>query len=411
MTGQAVEPRERLQSVMEQSDTTPGRAEIIQPDADGSYVKVTEGRFENDPVGRPRRRPKVIDARRDPEDMKGKTWDRNSPHDPARGGAEWDKEDTPGSREEGAWKDDREPNAQADHMPLDVPRAEPATPDVLTPDTRPPAAPPAPAATPPISPAVSNRASAKAQGKALAQTAVSSVMDKMRSEAARKGSLSLADIDAMQTDMAAEAAALSATFEQTLEDYAEARERANWDEKRDYPFDRLIVKRFSSLFQEKDLSRFDRISRRMLPGFFLSLGMILGPEAVDDYQEKCRLIVDRVRDEKGDAFDWEDVYAAKDARTLLLDALVEIAIRFEDFERRTNWFVELVNGNLAPPEDAPKDDAGWELSPAGVKNFLNTLLDDLRRVLATDQGRRHITKRHGADAVAAAEQIFDIIDS
>lgn len=258
--------------------------------------------------------------------------------------------------------------------------------------------------------AVANRASAEAWSEALAQTAVTSVMDKMCAEIQRKGSLNLADIGAMQNDMAAQAAALSGTFEQALKDYAEARERANWNEKRDYPFDRLIVKRFSSLFQEKDPSRFDRGSRRMLPGFFLALGMMLGPDSVDHYQERCRLIVDRIRDEKGDAFDWEDVYAAKDARTLLLDALVDIARRFDNFERRANWFIEMVNGNLTPVDESPSDDADWELNPAGVKNFLNTLLDDLRRVLATDQGKRHIAKRHGDDAVATIERVFEVID-
>jgi len=416
MTGEKVVPTERVEASVDMADT-PSRPQ--------------------------RKRPKVIDARQRPEDAEGQSWAMDGPIDgPAHEGKAWDP-DAPGEAGEGAswdpdapgkagdaasWDNEDAKNPQADAYVPDVkPEAvivsepvvasEPApvqpAPELIAEPIPEPPPPPKPKALPKLEPvkAAINPASAKAQGEVLAQAAVSSMVDKMRAEAARKGSLSVADIDAMQGEMNEQAVALTATFEKRLEEFAIARDRANWDEKRDYPFDRLIVKRFSALFQETDLSRFDRVSRRILPGFFMALNMILGPEAVEDLQARCRIVVDRVRMERGEVFDWEDVYAAKDARTLVLDALIVIAQQFDNFERRTEWFIELINGHLTPAEDAPKDDAGWELSPAGVKTFLNALLGDLRRVLSTDQGKRHISKRHGADAVAAAERVFRIIDS
>jgi hypothetical protein len=127
---------------------------------------------------------------------------------------------------------------------------------------------------------------AKEQSKVLAETVVTSMVDRVREEALKKGSLTVDDIDAMKGEFDKQAPALTETFEQSFEDYVKARERADWDQKRDYPFDRIIVKRFSPLFNETDMSRFDRVSRRMLPGFFMALSMMLGPEEVDEYQEK-----------------------------------------------------------------------------------------------------------------------------
>jgi len=421
LSGEKVDPRERFQTNLEKTPSQP-RAEILAPTGDGGgYAKVADGGADIDSPSRPRRkRPKVIDARQNAADAEGKSWDADDPSGgEAREGASWDKDDPEAAREAAGWDDDEAQNPQAEAY---VPDEKPAPQLVEDPKPEPAAArdpSPAPAPKPVAKPAPSlkevdeviNPASSKAQGEVLAKAAVTSMVDKMRAEAHRKGSLSVADIDAMRGELQSEAVALSATFANTLEEFAEARDRANWDEKRDYPFDRLIVKRFSALFKETDMSRFDRVSRRILPGFFLGLNMMLGPEAVEHLQERCRLVVERVREEKGEAFDWEDVYAAKDARTLVLDALVDIAVQFENFERRSEWFVELINGHLTPAEDVPKEDAGWELSPAGVKTFLITLLDDLRRVLSTDQGRQHIAKRHGPEAMAAANQLFKVIDA
>ena len=50
--------------------------------------------------------------------------------------------------------------------------------------------------------------------------------------------------------------------------------------------------------------------------------------------------------------------------------------------------------------------AGWQLNHAGLKNFLNALLGDLRANLETDNGKMRITKRFGADTCA---DLFDIL--
>lgn len=53
------------------------------------------------------------------------------------------------------------------------------------------------------------------------------MVDRVREEALKKGSLTVDDIDAMKGEFDKQAAALTETFEQSFEDYVKARERAD----------------------------------------------------------------------------------------------------------------------------------------------------------------------------------------
>ena len=74
-------------------------------------------------------------------------------------------------------------------------------------------------------PCIKNAASAKAQSKALAETTVTSMVDKMIAKAhANGGMLSIQDLDMMQADFAQQAQTIQADIEATLEGFADARE-------------------------------------------------------------------------------------------------------------------------------------------------------------------------------------------
>ena len=151
----------------------------------------------------------------------------------------------------------------------------------------------------------------------------------------------------------------------------------------------------------------DDLCRRMLPGFFVALGMMLGPEVVEEYQEKLRVVVERVRGDGTTVFNWDDVYKDPTAKTLALNAEVDVAMHFDEFEKRSNWFINMVNGHLTPNEPgAHANLAGWELSETGFKRFLHSLMGDLRAQLDTDSGKMAITKKYGGSTCA---DLFDII--
>jgi len=274
---------------------------------------------------------------------------------------------------------------------------------------QPPAAAPAPAPAAPIpkpAPKAQPKKAAPAdtsptgQSKAMAEAVVGSFVDRLKLKAHERGGyLTVDDLESMNEEFQQKAAALSTVFEQSFEDYVEARERSSWDTSRSFPFDRLIVKKFSHLFEDGEalMAGNDTISRRILPGFFMSINMMLGPDAIEDYQAKCRKIIDTLREKRGKAFTWEDGYKDTEANKVVQDAMITIAFQFEDLEKRSTWFIELVNAHLAPTEDGAPD-ALWQMSQGAFMRFFDALLSDLMATMDTEGGRMEVTKRYGVQA-------------
>ncbi len=276
--------------------------------------------------------------------------------------------------------------------PRPQPRPQPAAP--------PPAPPPAPAPKPAKKPAPPADTSPAGQSKAMAETVVGSFVDRLTRKAqASGGYLTVQDLQSMNQEFQEKAAALQSVFEQSFEDYVEARERSSWDQSRNFPFDRLIVKKFSYLFEKDEalMTGGDTLSRRMLPGFFMAVKMMMGPDATEDYQEKCRKIVNAIRAKRGQAFTWDDAYKNAAANKVVQDAMITIALQFENLQKRSIWFIDLVNAHLAPVgEGAP--DALWQMSQGAFMRFLDALLSDLMATMETEGGRMDITKRYGVNA-------------
>ena len=399
LSGDVVDNRERFQT----RDDAPPAAKPDKPDARPEKPDGPQSAHQ-----RLRRPPKVIDARKSVPDAK--VW---SP----------DAADGESESHEKTWVEPAAENPVADATPprklppppgiefIEDPEAPKPAPKPAPPPAAAPARPaPAPKAPTPKQP-VKKAPTPKTSSRVAAKTMVGSMVDRLRAEADRKGSLTVDDLNALQAEFDRQAEKLSVALERSFDTYVEARERAEWGLKRELPFDRIVVKAFSELFLEQDYSRFDRVSRRMLPGFFLALNMMLGEDLVNEYQEQCQLIVSRLREERGEAFDWEQVYRHEQSKGLMLDAAVTIATYFADFERRAAWFTDLINANLGPLEGAPREEAGWEMTPAGFKRFLDHPFKELRQELATDSGKLRITKRHGADTCARIFEILEAIEN
>ena len=89
-----------------------------------------------------------------------------------------------------------------------------------------------------------------------------------------------------------------------------------------------MVKPFAQMFAEKPSRK--GVTRRMLPGYFTAIGMLLGPDNVTSYHERCRGIVARLKSEVGEEqFNWDQFYAERDALTVRLDAQVIIAAQVQ----------------------------------------------------------------------------------
>ena len=294
--------------------------------------------------------------------------------------------------------------AAAPAMAEITPMAEPADP-VAEPE----AAPPPPAAPPPAAPAGAER------GRVLAETVVGSILQRLTVEAKRRGGwLTVEDIENLRREFEGKIEALQQVFELSFEEYVKARERASWEQARRYPFDRLIVERFAPLFASDGGPALAEggLSRRLLPGFFMAMNMLLGHDITEVYQEQCRRLVAKIKEAHGNRLDWMDVYGDEAARTLTNDAVVAMVSHFEDLRRRGNWMVEVINGHLAPPDvgrEGPEVET-WQLGERGFIRLVNALYSDIREKMTTETGRLRLTRAYGADTVAALADLLKRLD-
>jgi len=249
-----------------------------------------------------------------------------------------------------------------------------------------------------------------ARARAIAETLIGSFTDRLVSEARRLGGfLTIADLERLGDDLRGKADALQLVFEQSFEDYVRARERAVQDQARRFPFDRLIVHGFAHLFGDGGTDDPDRVTRKVLPGFFMAMDKMLGEEPAEAFQAKTRAIVERLAPGANAEPDWETLYADAEARGLALDALLAMAPYFEDFVKRRDWFLALVNGHLTAPL-AGDPDPDWELSPRGFERLTDALFADLRAALADTNVRAQLIKRHDGVTVFEAGRALERMD-
>ncbi len=273
---------------------------------------------------------------------------------------------------------------------------------------------PPPAPIPPAPPAPASLQSPE-RGRQLAATVVGTILQRLSAEAMRKGgSLNLDDIENLRRDFEGKIEALQKIFEQSFEEYVKVRERAAQEQARRYPFDRLIVQRFAPVFTSDGGPALTEggLSRRILPGFFMAMNMLLGPDITEVYQEQCRRLVAKIKAAHSNQLDWRDVHADEEARTLTNDAVVSMAPHFEDLRRRGNWMVELINGHLAPP-DVAREGPGvenWQLGERGYILLVDALYSDIREKMLTETGRLRLTRAYGADTVAEIADLLKRLD-
>lgn len=233
-----------------------------------------------------------------------------------------------------------------------------------------------------------------AQSKVLAETIVFSFTDRLKSEAIKAGGwLTIADIERLAGEFERKRTQLEAMFRQTFEIYVQARERAAFDHARQYPFDRLLVNTFAELFKpaRNDLDGLDRVTRKVLPGFFMALDRMVPAEKIEAFQARCRTILNRLAQGDERVLDWSALYANPEANDLLLDALVALAPYFEALDKRRQWFLPLVNDNLQPDLE---DD--WQLTPKGFNTMVLLMFEPLRKTLISAPERAKLSMRHGA---------------
>lgn len=269
-----------------------------------------------------------------------------------------------------------------------------------------PAAPRRPAA--PARPA-GPAATAREQSRVIAQTVVGSFVDRMKAEAQRKGGhLSLDDIESLDQEFAQKTQALEVLFEKTFQEYARAFSKQSDEERRHHPFDRLMVGAIERVLSGGKGPSVEKggISRRILPGFFMAVNMMMGPDVMAEYRLKAGTIFDRVNKGGANGPDWNKFTSDPEARTLRLDALVDMAVHFANPDKRAAWFMGLINDHMAPAEADPGTDPDWSLGRPAYERLIDSLFSDLMAAINDPKGREGITKRFGPETCASVGSIM-----
>jgi hypothetical protein len=184
-------------------------------------------------------------------------------------------------------------------------------------------------------------------------------------------------------------------------------------EDRKAPFERLMVWPFAHLLPaggSRDGGE-ETISRRIIPGFMAAIEDMVGPVVFGRQQERCRELVQGIRNKRGGAFTWDDVYADTMARVIVDDILVGLAMEFQEFEEQRDWFIGLVNDAMPLPTNGSGH--ATALDDEGFAAIMRALYDDLARRLETEDGDAMIaarSSRPAVDRVLAFLEELDAID-
>ncbi len=173
---------------------------------------------------------------------------------------------------------------------------------------------------------------------------------------------------------------------------------------RENVFGRLMVERFAHLLGEEGGRSVNEsgVSRRILPGFFVAISMMLGSERLENYQERCRRIVSRIKETRQDGIWWDDFYADDETKDLALDAEIGMALYFSNLDRRIDWFVDVINRDLGP---ASAGSGTCHLSTVTGRRLLGALFSDIGDALSRRSSRAAITDRYDAEKCVLLAEI------
>jgi len=245
-------------------------------------------------------------------------------------------------------------------------------------------------------------------GRAIAETMVGSFLDRMKAEAERKGgTLTLTDIEALNHEFEQKTAALEALLEQGFQEYLRAHATGKRPERRHSPFDRLVVTPIEDLFPRRGpIPTKPVLSRRILPGFFMAVNMMMGADGVEECRRRAKDIFDRVNAGTADDAGWKPFLADAESQQLLTDSLVGMAVHFANPDKRAAWLMDVINNHLGPPQSEPGIPSDWKLGQPAYERMIDALFAELMETVGNARARAAITRRFGPETCASIVTIM-----
>lgn len=193
-------------------------------------------------------------------------------------------------------------------------------------------------------------------------------------------------------------------------------EKDIWDKTRRRPFDRVLVKRFSHLFPAENGLDTDigALSRRILPGFFMAVEQMAGPELFDQCQNACKGLAKAEQKSQGSRLHWNKLYDNAKANELVDDVFAVISSHFDNFDKRCAWLHDIIESHMAPAGDYSFEGESiteWRLTTEHIHKLLDALYVPFRKKLAEGKNHDQAKKRYGDKACRTIEQLLKNIDA
>lgn len=186
-------------------------------------------------------------------------------------------------------------------------------------------------------------------------------------------------------------------------------EEVNWSEERNQVLERLIVSQFSHLLPPRGQPPIpgETLSRRIIPAFLFMLQQMIGRERLDEYQDKCRALVDEMKRENGDIFEWDKVYDSAYAATLAQDILVLMAQYLRDVPKRRQWMIDVFSRNMpAPHTDAERE---WQFGDQEFHLMIDALYTGLADALSKPDSLTEMRNRYGERNIVIVQEALRAI--
>lgn len=160
-------------------------------------------------------------------------------------------------------------------------------------------------------------------------------------------------------------------------------------------YGRVMVQPLEMLLDKKHR----RFSEKQLANYFHMLSTILGREIYEGYHNTLSsLITDEIRD-KGSNFSWDLFYKHETVIDIRIKTLGAIAQAFESFEKRMNWFVNVMESSVEKPNDG---DGTMQFTEHQAKDFLLALFGECINMSDTKkQQLEHILDKKRRKGIAA----------
>lgn len=205
---------------------------------------------------------------------------------------------------------------------------------------------------------------------------------------------------------------VAADYDDMIDDVVNRRQRRAWQLARSHAFERVLVKRIAHLFPNHgELCEDGRhISRRILPGLFQAVIMMLGHDDLAAHRKECQDILQNLRDPETDEFDWDRLYADKRANDLVDDVLAQGLGYLDDARKRMDWFRRLVNSHLAPAETflfEGEKAAVWVIDEVGSVDVLSSLFKRLHERSEDADERALLDSEYGAVNIDKLRQFYE----